>query len=77
VAPSSEEIQGPVTPHKTAPEQATTFSVMRHPSSVLNAAKIVLDRAEKLKIRNPPDDTLIDLTKLSTPLLRMQQAELR
>jgi hypothetical protein len=50
---------------------------MLHASTVLNAAKIVLDRAEKLKIGNPPDDTLIDFTKLSTPLLQMLQAELR
>jgi hypothetical protein len=61
----------------TAPEQATTFSAMLHPSTVLNAAKIVLDRAGKTKIGKPPDDTLIDVTKLSTPLLRMLQAELR
>jgi hypothetical protein len=60
-----------------APEQATTFTAMLHPSTVLNAAKIVLDRAEKLNIGNPPDDTLIDVTKLSTPLLRMLQAELQ
>jgi hypothetical protein len=59
-----------------APERATTLSAMLHPSTVLKAAKIVLDRAEKLKIGNPPDDTLIDVTKLSTPLLRMLRAEL-
>jgi hypothetical protein len=49
-----------------APERATTLSAMLHPSTVLKAAKIVLDRAEKLKIGNPPDDTLIDVTKLSS-----------
>jgi hypothetical protein len=45
--------------------------------TVLNAAKTVLDRTEKLNIAKPPDDTLIDVTKLSTPLLRMLKAELR
>jgi hypothetical protein len=38
---------------------------------------MVLDRTEKLNTDAPPDDTLIDVTKLSTPLLRMLQAELR
>jgi hypothetical protein len=61
----------------TPPDQATTLSAMLHPSTVLNAAKIVLDRAEKLKIDKPPDDTLIDVTKLPTPLLRMLKAELQ
>jgi hypothetical protein len=50
---------------------------MPPPSTVLNAAKTVLDRTEKLDTDVPPDDTLIDVTKLSTPLLRMLQAELR
>jgi hypothetical protein len=45
--------------------------------TVLNAAKTVLDRTEKLYIAKPPDDTLIDVTKLSTLLLRMLQAELQ
>jgi hypothetical protein len=61
----------------TPPEEATTLSAMLHPSTVLNAAKTVLDRTEKLNTDAPPDDTLIDVTKLSTPLLRMLQAELR
>jgi hypothetical protein len=61
----------------TPPEEATTRSAMLHPSTVLNAAKIVLHGTEKLDTDIPPDHTLIDVTKLSTPLLRMLQAELR
>jgi hypothetical protein len=38
----------------TPPEQATTLSAMLHSSTVLNTAKIVLDRAEKLKIGSRP-----------------------
>jgi hypothetical protein len=61
----------------TPPEQATTLSAMLRPSTVLDAAKIVLDRTEKLDAGRPPDDTLIDVSQLSTPLLRMLEAELR
>jgi hypothetical protein len=61
----------------TPPEEATARSAMLHPSTVLNAAKIVLHRTGKLDTDIPPDHTLIDVTKLSTPLLRMLQAELR
>jgi hypothetical protein len=50
---------------------------MPQPSTVLNAAKIVIDRTEKLDRDITPDDTLIDVTKLSTDLLRLLQAELR
>jgi hypothetical protein len=43
--------------------------------TVLNAAKIVLDRTLDDEDK-PPANTLIDVSKLSTPLLRMLQAEL-
>jgi hypothetical protein len=44
--------------------------------TVLNAAKIVLDHTLDDE-DEPPANTLIDVSKLSTPLLRMLQAELR
>jgi hypothetical protein len=61
------------------PEQATTFSAMLHPSIVLNAAKIVLDRTghkptDKIEIQSRQ---LLDVNILSTGLLRQIAAELR
>jgi hypothetical protein len=63
----------------TAPELATMFSTMLHPSTVLNAAKIVLDRTghkptDKLEIQT---QQTLDVTIFSTGLLRQMGAELR
>ena len=63
----------------TAPELATMFSTMLHPSTVLNAAKIVLDRTghkqpEKLEIESRQT---LDVSILSTNTLRQIAAELR
>jgi hypothetical protein len=58
----------------TPPDQATKGPGMPQPSTVLNAAKIVLARTEKLDTEVPPDATLIDVTNLSTPLLLMLQS---
>jgi hypothetical protein len=63
----------------TAPELATMFSTMLHPSTVLNAAKIVLDRTghkptDKLEIQT---QQTLDVTIFSTGLLRQMAAELR
>jgi hypothetical protein len=61
----------------TAPELATMFSTMLHPSSVLNAAKIVLDRTghkptDKLEISSRE---LLDVNILSTSTLRAIAAD--
>src|SRR4029453_5624489 len=63
----------------TAPELGTTFSAMLHPSALLNAGKIVLDRTghkptDKLEI-SPRQ--LLDVNILSTSTLRLIAAELR
>src|SRR4029453_9700837 len=55
----------------TAPELATMFSTMLHPSTVLNAAKIVLDRTghkptDQIEIQSRQ---LLDVNILSTGLL--------
>jgi hypothetical protein len=57
----------------TAPELATTFSAMLHPSTVLNPAKIVLERTghkptDKLEISSRQ---LLDVNILSTSTLRL------
>src|SRR4029453_16589387 len=62
-----------------APELATMFSTMLHPSTALNAAKIVLDRTghkptDKLEIQT---QQTLDVTIFSTGLLRQMGAELR
>jgi hypothetical protein len=61
-----------------APEQATTLSAILHPATVLNAAKIVLDRTghtqpDKLEIES---HQTIDVRTLSTGLLRQLVAEI-
>jgi hypothetical protein len=63
----------------TPPEQATTLSAIPQPSTVLNAAKIVLDRTghkptDKLEIQT---QQTLDVTIFSTGLLRQMGAELR
>jgi hypothetical protein len=59
------------------PTPKDLYAAALRAGTVLNAAKTVLDRTEKLDAGRLPDDTLVDVTKLSTPLLRMLQAELR
>jgi hypothetical protein len=59
------------------PSPKNLYAAALRGGTVLNAAKTVLDFTEKLNAAKPPDRALVDVTKLSTPLLRLLEAELR
>jgi hypothetical protein len=58
------------------PSPKNLYAAALRGGTVLNAAKTVLDHTEKLQAGRGPGKTLIDVSKLSTPLLRMLRAEL-
>ena len=58
------------------PSPKNSHAAALRAGTVLSAAKIVLDHILDDE-DEPPANTLIDVSKLSTPLLRMLRAELR
>jgi hypothetical protein len=59
------------------PSPKNLYAAALRGGTVLNAAKTVLDRTEKLEAGRGPGKTLVDVSRLSTPLLELLQAELR